>query len=135
MREIRVVGAAILRGDAVLVARRAPGKSLAGAWELPGGKVEPGETDETALEREIAEELRLVVRAHERIGESIHEQGDRRIRLVAYRCDDDGGEPVSDDHDAIVWLTAATLDTVAWAPADLDLLPPLRALLARRTAR
>jgi 8-oxo-dGTP diphosphatase len=114
---IRVVGAAIFRGDRVLAARRGPDRALAGMWEFPGGKVEPGESDRDALIREIAEELGLAVEVGEPLGVSEHGP----IALAVYACTA-SGEPAPTEHEAIRWLAADALDSVVWAPADVPLL-------------
>lgn len=125
-----VVGVAILDDGRLLAARRAEPHRLAGQWELPGGKVEAGESLEGAAVREIAEELGCTV---EVIGAL---DGSSRIddglvlhvalaRLVA-------GDPVPGEHDAVRWLAATELDEVTWAAADVPFLDRLRDLPALR---
>ena len=94
MNEIRVVGAAIIGDGRCFAALRGPGRTLAGYWEFPGGKVEAGESDEVALIREIREELGCVVRVDQCLGESIH--GD--IRLVVYTCVVESGTVENREH-------------------------------------
>lgn len=132
MKVIRVVAAAIVQRDRVLVARRRPELARGDLWELPGGKVEAGEDDREALAREIAEELQLSVTVGECLGEAVHDYGDVAIRLVAYACEHVAGEPALTDHAEVRWLDAPALDGLDWAPADVPLLPPLRAWMARR---
>lgn len=121
---IRVVAGAILRDGRIFACRRGPAMRLAGEWELPGGKVEPGEDDATALRRELREELGVDVRVGDYLGESCTD----RIRLVAWWCETDG-EPVLTEHDAAVWARATDLDTLAWAAADIPLIAAARARL------
>jgi 8-oxo-dGTP diphosphatase len=104
-----------------LVTRRGPAMAHAGAWEFPGGKVEPGESDATALERELAEELGLRVTVGALLAVADTPIGARVIRLAAYACTTDD-TPELREHDALVWLDGAALDGVAWAPADVPLL-------------
>lgn len=126
MKTVRVVAGAIVRGRAVLAALRGPGMRMAGFWELPGGKVEPGEDDATALARELAEELGLWVRVGDFLGEVVHDYPALRVHLLAYRCEDDGSEPVLREHAEVRWVEADGLDALEWAPADRPLLLPLR---------
>jgi AcrR family transcriptional regulator len=131
--ELRVVAAAIVAGGRVLAARRAPHRAEGGLWELPGGKVEPGESDRAALIREIAEELSLGVEPERWLADSVVDRPQGRLRLVAWVCRLAPGAPecpVSTDHDALAWVGPAALGTLDWAPADLPLLGPLAAALA-----
>ena len=84
MLTVRVVGAAWIRDGRVLAARRGPGRARAGWWELPGGKVDPGETDEEALVRELREELGVDVVVGDRLGVSLHREAEAIVELVAY---------------------------------------------------
>jgi 8-oxo-dGTP diphosphatase len=123
MEPIRVVAAVIQRDGKILACRRAPHKSLAGLWEFPGGKVEPGETDEVALAREIREELSIEITVGEFIAESVAPAGEAMILLNAYWAQTNvAGEVSSTDHDRMEWLAPADLETVTWAPADVPFL-------------
>jgi 8-oxo-dGTP diphosphatase len=132
MNEIRVVAAVLVREGCVLAARRGPGRKQAGLWELPGGKVEPGETDQQALVRELDEELGIRASATSAIAENLHHYDHVSVRLIAVpatmRPDE---EPEARDHDALRWLPADQLHTVTWAPADIPLLVAVRATLAK----
>ncbi len=121
---VTVVGAAILYGGRVLAARRTPPRA---GWELPGGKVEPGETAEAALVREITEELACTVEVTGWLaGESPVREGlvlrVALARLVA-------GEPLPGEHDIVWWLGSDQLDDVDWLPADRPFLPELGRVL------
>ena len=120
-----VVAAAIVRDGRVLAARR---RGDGAVWELPGGKAEPGETDEVALRREIAEELSIPVLVRSRIGSEV-DLGDHRI-LRCYRADA-GGTPQAQEHEELRWLAAEELRSVTWLPADLALLPAVESCLRR----
>ena len=129
MQRVEVVGGALLRDmpsgrRCVLASRRTEPPRLAGLWEFPGGKVEPGESDEQALVRELREELRVEVSVGERLG------GDLLIGqsavLRVYLCRLVSGEPALVDHDAHRWLAADELREVPWIPVDLPLVEQLR---------
>jgi 8-oxo-dGTP diphosphatase len=114
-----VVAAAVISGSKLLVAQRVRPPELAGRWELPGGKVGPGETERDALARELAEELGLEVTdvaVGERLGDDILLNGTTILR--AYRVRLIRGEPHPRDHQALRWVTAAELHLVDWVPAD-----------------
>jgi len=122
-----VVGAAIVRDGRLLAARRTEPPGLAGGWELPGGKVEPGETDREALLREIREELGVDVVLHDRVGDD-WPLGGYRLRVWLATVADGAGEPSPiEQHDAIRWLAPDELDDVRWLPGDLA---PARAAVA-----
>lgn len=121
-----MVAGVIVRGGRVLVALRAPDMPLAGRWEFPGGKVEPGESDQAALARELGEELAVEVAVGPWLAESVTVQGATRIHLVAYRCALRAGEPVPVQHAEIRWVAGEELDTLGWASADVPLLDAVR---------
>ena len=126
MRKV-VVAAAIVRGGRVLAASRSGPPELAGRWELPGGKCEPGEPPKAALEREIAEELGCEIEVTawlagaQPIGET-HELRAALARLVR-------GEPDPTEHDQVRWLSATELDDVDWLEPDRPFLAEIRAHL------
>jgi 8-oxo-dGTP diphosphatase len=121
-----VVGAAIVRHGRVLAARRAVPADLAGQWEFPGGKVEPGESDVDGLTRECREELGVQIGVGELLG-CIESPG---FALRVYLAELIAGEPQPlADHDELRWLGAAELENVAWLPADRRLIAALRSRL------
>jgi 8-oxo-dGTP diphosphatase len=117
VQERIVVGAAIVRDGRLLAARRNAPAALAGGWELPGGKVEPGESELEALVRECREELGVEVDPGRRVpGEWPLGNG---LVLRVYLATIRAGEPHPlEDHDELRWLAASDLDAVAWLPAD-----------------
>jgi 8-oxo-dGTP diphosphatase len=112
-RRVRVVGAVIERRGAVLLARRPPGRRHAGLWEFPGGKVEQGEDDATALARELLEEMAVACV----VGELVAEGTDDRVVLACYRVDM-LGEPVALFHDRLAWIPVGELRELPTPPAD-----------------
>lgn len=129
MHEQIVVAGALISEDGLLVAQRARPAELAGLWELPGGKVAPGESDAEALERELHEELGIWVRVGARIGPDVTLPNGMTLR--AYRVVLIDGDPQPHDHRSLRWVSAAELDDVAWVPADRAWVPDLAAALSR----
>jgi 8-oxo-dGTP diphosphatase len=120
---VQVVGAAVVRDGRVLAARRTKPAHLAGMWEFPGGKVEPGESDVEALLRELEEELGVTARVGPRVGPDLllGDTAVMRVYLVTLLV----GEPQLHEHDAFRWLAADELQEVPWIPADAPVLSPL----------
>lgn len=120
-----VVAAVIARASTgaeseVLACRRAAGKDDAGRWEFPGGKVEPGESPEDALTREIREELDVVIRPTAHLTTDDTAVNGRVIRLVCLRAELVGAAPSSStDHDELRWIPVAALRDLDWAAPDL----------------
>ena len=122
-----VVAGALVSGGRLLVAQRARPPELAGLWELPGGKVGPGETDAVALERELAEELGS--RSPSAPG-WVTTSARRDHDLARLPGHQDRAAPCEPrDHHALRWVTADELDGLAWVPADRGWVPDLRAAL------
>ena len=132
----QVVGAALVDDRRrVLVAQRGSG-SLAGLWEFPGGKVERGESDLSALVRECREELGVAVEPQSFLGEVPLDgvvaggaPGASTLRVWWGRIT--AGELVAHEHSELRWLPAGELEDLDWIPADRPLLPAVRSLLAR----
>lgn len=119
-----VVGAAIVRDGRVLAARRTFPAEAAGRWEFPGGKVEPGETPEAALVREVSEELGCAIAVRRWLpGEVVI--SDRHVLTIAV-AELLSGEPVPAEHDAVRWLGPDDLDSVDWLEPDRPFLAHLR---------
>ena len=119
----------MIEGGRVLAARR---RKPSGGWEFPGGKIEPGESPDAAVERELREELGITIRALTAVA-SAH---DDRIDLQLWQAMLVAGTPEPRaDHDALVWLAAGELDDLAWLPVDRELLVSVRALLAKSAQR
>ena len=125
---VEVALAVVVRGGLTLVARRGAGSHLAGLWEFPGGKVEPGETPEAAARRELLEETGLVAERLEPLVVVVHDYPERSVRLHAFLAQEPAGEPVQDGPDAWVWKDAVELEAADLPPANA---PILRALAAR----
>ena len=127
---VTVVAAVIFREGRLLAARKKEGLPLAGSWEFPGGKVDPGETPEQGLKRELAEELGIDCTVREFFCESVHHYDDCSVRLLGYRVETLAERFVLTDHDAIRWLEYAEIEDLDWAPADIPLAEAGAAYLA-----
>jgi 8-oxo-dGTP diphosphatase len=127
---IKLVAAAIIiSGGRVLLARRKQGDSHQGFWEFPGGVVEPGETIEACLARELKEELGVDARVGEEIARNEHRSARGGVDLVALRASVASEEFALTAHDAVEWVRPGDLERYKLAPADM----PIAAALRERT--
>lgn len=132
-----VVGAALVDDLAapsrLLAARRTEPTELAGGWELPGGKVDPGESPLLALHREISEELGVEIAIGPHLPGPLPGEtwplGDRYEMLVWFAAVRGGAPQPLEDHDELRWLSRDTLRDVPWLPADLPIVDALAARL------
>lgn len=124
---VPVVCAIIRRNAHILLAQRPPDKKLGGLWEFPGGKVEPGESPETALHRELQEELGCTVRITQALAPFVHAYDWGGIELIPFICELEASspEPHPHEHTALAWVEPAQLQTYDLAPADVPLLTSL----------
>jgi len=122
-----VVAGAVLDGDRLLAARRTAPPDLAGRWELPGGKVEPGESVADALVRELREELGVTVRPLERVPGEWPLTPDLVLHVWTAVILDGTPRPLQ-DHDELRWVTADEAPTLEWLPADRPFIPRIAAL-------
>jgi mutator protein MutT len=121
---LTVVAAVVEEHGAFLVSRRQPGVHLAGLWEFPGGKIDPGETHEHALRREMREELDTDVDVGELVFEIEHAYPGRTVALFFYRCRLRGTPRPLLGQD-VRWVTRAELATLGVPPADEELIARL----------
>ncbi|MEV0533199.1 NUDIX domain-containing protein [Kitasatospora sp. NPDC050463] len=123
-----VVGGALVHRGRVLAARRSAPAEVAGRWEFPGGKVEPGETQPQALERELLEELGVRAKALERLPGAWLVRPGLELRLWVAELLSGDPQPLQ-DHDELRWLGPAELDGLDWLDHDREALPHLAHLL------
>ncbi|MBL6277655.1 (deoxy)nucleoside triphosphate pyrophosphohydrolase [Micromonospora fiedleri] len=125
-----IVGAAIIEDGRVLACARSAPPEVAGMWEFPGGKVEPGESETAALARECVEELGVRVEVGERVGRNVRMAHGRSVLKVYAARLLHGDRPRALEHSEIRWLSATELDTVTWLPADTPIVTALHPLLS-----
>lgn len=131
-RLLLVVAAAMLDSDRrILVQQRPPGKPMAGLWEFPGGKVEPGELPEAALVRELEEELGIALDAAALTPATFASEtlGERHLLLLLYTLHSWRGDPEPRHASALKWASTMELRELAMPPADKPLIPVIEALL------
>jgi 8-oxo-dGTP diphosphatase len=129
VKTVLVSAVALIDPDSrVLIAQRPEGKSLAGLWEFPGGKVEAGETPEAALIRELHEELGIGTWASclAPLTFASHSYPDFHLLMPLFACRKWEGRPVSKEGQSLKWVRANDLRNYPMPPADLPLIPILR---------
>lgn len=123
---VTVVAAVIEENGRFLVTRRQHGVHLAGMWEFPGGKIDPDETHEQALRREIREELETDIDVHELVFDIEHTYPERTVALFFYRCALKGTpRPLLGQE--MRWAAREELRTLGFPPADEELIKRLAA--------
>lgn len=120
MKTVRVVAAIIIENDKVFATQRGYGEFKDG-WEFPGGKIEPGETPEEAIVREIKEELDTEVEVIELLDTVEYDYPNFHLSMGCFICKIKFGDLVLKEHEAAKWLTKDTLGSVEWLPADMGL--------------
>ena len=131
-RLVLVAACALIDADGrVLIAQRPPQKAMAGLWEFPGGKVEPGERPEETLIRELKEELAITVQEPclAPFTFASHTYPDFQLLMPLYVCRRWEGTVVAQEHSALKWVPPRELLQYPMPPADLPLIPMLRDLL------
>lgn len=120
MKTIEVVAAAIYQDGKVLAAQRGYGE-FKGGWEFPGGKIEPGETPEQAIVREIQEELAATIEVKEKIGTVEYDYPAFHLTMHCFWTTVKAGEPKLLEHENARWVDKNTIRNVGWLPADMEL--------------
>lgn len=125
MKTIRVTAAVIRKGDRVFATARGYG-DYKGGWEFPGGKIEPGETPREALAREIREELDTDILVGDFIETIEYDYPSFHLSMDCFWCSIRSGSLTLREAEAGRWLTADSLDSVNWLPADRSLIGKIR---------
>ena len=129
MKTVEVVAAIIEEEGRVLATQRGYGE-FAGGWEFPGGKIEPGETPQDALVREIHEELEAHIAVGDLLDVVDYDYDTFHLHMRCYLCHVSSGQLELHEHSAARWLDASALDSVEWLPADIQLIEAIRRHLA-----
>ena len=125
MKVVRVVAAVIRDGDRIFATQRGYGEYKDG-WEFPGGKIEPGETPQEALKREIKEDLDTTIVVGQLIDTIEYDYPNFHLSMDCFWCEIASGDLVLKEHEAAKWLTKDQLDSVDWLPADVTLINQIR---------
>ena len=125
MKTIEVVAAVIHKDGAYFATQRGYGE-FEGMWEFPGGKIEPGESRESALIREIQEELGVSISVEDYICTTDYDYTTFHLTMHCYICSIVSGEIELREHKSARWLTVDLLDSVEWLPADKEVVDKLR---------
>ena len=129
-KTVSVVAAIIEANGKYFATQRGYGPQKDG-WEFPGGKIEPGETPEAALRREIREELDADIAVGEKLIQVEYDYPDFHLSMGCYRCCLASGHLTLKEHEAARWLAPAELDSVAWLPADVIAVEALRRAISQ----
>ena len=133
MKTVRVVAAIIREGNKVFATQRGYGEYKDG-WEFPGGKIEPGETPQQALAREIKEELDTEIAVGDCLTTIEYDYPTFHLSMQCFWCKIVDGIPVLIEHEAARWLDLDHIDSVDWLPADLTIIPLIKCELIDQIA-
>ena len=125
MKTIRVVAALIFHGGKLFATQRGYG-DWRDYWEFPGGKIEPGETPEEALVREIREELDTEIEVGEKLADIEYDYPDFHLSMSCFSCRVLSGSLILKEHESAGWIPPEDLETLRWLPADLELIQQLK---------
>ena len=124
-KTVRVTAAVICRENKIFATQRGYG-DYKDWWEFPGGKIEPGESPEQALKREILEELATEISVDSKIMTVEYDYPTFHLSMDCFLCSLIRGEPELLEHEAAKWLSRSELDSVPWLPADREVVDLLR---------
>ena len=116
---VQVTAAILVKDGRLIIAQRKSSDHLSGKWEFPGGKIEPGETPEQCLARELKEEFEINATIGKHLGSNLHHYDHLSIELMAYHATWDSGEITMNDHKDYRWVTVDQLTEFDFAPADI----------------
>lgn len=129
MKIINVVAAVIKKDDKILATQRGYGEFKDG-WEFPGGKIEDNETPGEAIVREIKEELNANIKVDGELGTVEYDYPNFHLSMQCFLCSLISDEVTLLEHEDMKWLSAKTIDNVAWLPADVEMAQKVKSILA-----
>lgn len=127
-----VVCGVIEKDGLFLACQRPAGKHLGGRWEFPGGKVDPGESPESALARELKEELAVEVEVGAPLRPVVWDYAGKTIRLLPFLCTIIGGRLEALEHEKLHWCAPADFNALDWADADIPILGEISQLMMNK---
>ncbi|MDZ8028646.1 MAG: 8-oxo-dGTP diphosphatase MutT [Nostoc sp. ChiQUE01a] len=126
----KIIGVAVIWNDEkqILIDRRRPEGAMGGLWEFPGGKIEPGETIQECIQREIYEELAIAIEVGEHLITIDHTYTDLRVTLTVHQCRHVTGVPQPLECDEIRWVSLEELEKFSFPKANIQIIDALHAL-------
>ena len=128
IKSIEVVAAVIFRGDRIFATQRGYGEFKDG-WEFPGGKMEPGESKEDALKRELREELNVEIEVENLLKTIEYDYPNFHLTMHCFKSKLKKGEPELLEHEAAKWVSKDEIDNIAWLPADVEIIEQVKNIL------
>ena len=123
---IKVSAAIIVNNNKILIAKRKNDQYFKDKWEFPGGKIEKGETPEECLEREVKEELDIVIKVGPFFMENIYQYPDKKVHLLTYFASLESGTLKANEHEDFRWVSFSELDTFDFLEADKPIISRLK---------
>ena len=125
---VNVVGAFVQKGKEILICRRPKNKAQALLWEFAGGKIEAGESKQTALVRECYEEIAVTISVGKELCSVTYDYPEVTVNLTVFFATIVSGEPKCLEHEEIRWITAEQIDDFEFCPADVEIIEKIKLL-------
>ena len=125
---VNVVGAFVQKGKEILICRRPKNKAQALLWEFAGGKIEAGESKQTALVRECYDELAVTISVGKELCSVTYDYPEVTVNLTVFFATIVSGEPKCLEHEEIRWITAEQIDDFEFCPADVEIIEKIKLL-------